>query len=126
MELMAPTGRSGRGLVAALRQMGMLAGGVLPVGHNTNTRARARHDGQPLWTMRWSCARAGGWICPIDFAPFSRRERPADGMTAASVYDAIDPRPATLSPVMRNLNPRGHRLWTIDQTDEHLDESIGG
>ncbi|HBM41342.1 MAG TPA: beta-hexosaminidase, partial [Sulfitobacter sp.] len=38
-----------------------------------------------------------------DFAPFKVLNDLPMGMTAHLVYDAIDPRPATLSPVMMQL-----------------------
>ncbi len=79
---------------------GMLAGGVLPVVKHMPGHGRATMDSHfdlPLV----GAARAD--LSECDFAPFKALNDLPMGMTAHLVYDAIDPRPATLSPVMMQL-----------------------
>ncbi len=79
---------------------GMLAGGVLPVVKHMPGHGRATMDSHfdlPLVTARH------GDLTTHDFAPFKALRDLPMGMTAHLVYDAIDPRPATLSPVMMQL-----------------------
>ncbi|MBQ0804129.1 MAG: beta-N-acetylhexosaminidase [Sulfitobacter sp.] len=79
---------------------GMLAGGVLPVVKHMPGHGRATMDSHfdlPLV----GAARAE--LSECDFAPFKALNDLPIGMTAHLVYDAIDPRPATLSPVMMQL-----------------------
>ena len=79
---------------------GMLAGGVLPVVKHMPGHGRATMDSHfdlPLV----GAARAE--LSECDFAPFKALNDLPMGMTAHLVYDAIDPRPATLSPVMMQL-----------------------
>ncbi len=79
---------------------GMLAGGVLPVVKHMPGHGRATMDSHfdlPLV----GAARAE--LSECDFAPFKALNDLPMGMTAHLVYDVIDPRPATLSPVMMQL-----------------------
>ncbi|SFS57190.1 beta-N-acetylhexosaminidase [Sulfitobacter marinus] len=79
---------------------GMLAGGVLPVVKHMPGHGRATMDSHfdlPLVDA------AHGDLARCDFAPFKALNDLPMGMTAHLVYDAIDPRPATLSPVMMGL-----------------------
>lgn len=79
---------------------GLLDGGVLPVlkhipGHGRAT-ADSHHD---LPHVSTEIATLDG----TDFDAFRRLNDLPMGMTAHLVYDAIDPKPATLSPVMMKL-----------------------
>lgn len=79
---------------------GMLAGGVLPVVKHMPGHGRATMDSHfdlPL------VGAAHADLSACDFAPFKALNDLPMGMTAHLVYDAIDPRPATLSPVMMQL-----------------------
>jgi beta-N-acetylhexosaminidase len=79
---------------------GMLAGGVLPVVKHMPGHGRATMDSHfdlPL------VGAAHADLTTRDFAPFKALNDLPMGMTAHLVYDAIDPRPATLSPVMMQL-----------------------
>lgn len=79
---------------------GMLAGGVLPVVKHMPGHGRATMDSHfdlPL------VGAAHADLANCDFAPFNALNDLPMGMTAHLVYDAIDPRPATLSPVMMQL-----------------------
>ncbi len=79
---------------------GMLAGGVLPVVKHMPGHGRATMDSHfdlPL------VGAAHADLTTCDFAPFKDLNDLPMGMTAHLVYDAIDPRPATLSPVMMQL-----------------------
>ena len=79
---------------------GMLAGGVLPVVKHMPGHGRATMDSHfdlPL------VGAAHADLTTCDFAPFKTLNDLPMGMTAHLVYDAIDPRPATLSPVMMQL-----------------------
>ncbi|WP_341235349.1 beta-N-acetylhexosaminidase [uncultured Sulfitobacter sp.] len=79
---------------------GMLAGGVLPVVKHMPGHGRATMDSHfdlPL------VGAAHADLATCDFAPFKALNDLPMGMTAHLVYDAIDPRPATLSPVMMQL-----------------------
>ncbi|WIY27625.1 beta-N-acetylhexosaminidase [Parasedimentitalea psychrophila] len=79
---------------------GLLDGGVLPVlkhlpGHGRAT-ADSHHDLPHVGTDRATLNRT-------DFEAFRALNDLPMGMTAHLVYDAIDPKPATLSPVMMRL-----------------------
>lgn len=79
---------------------GMLAGGVLPVVKHMPGHGRATMDSHfdlPLVEADHAA------LSERDFAPFKLLSDLPMGMTAHLVYDAIDPRPATLSPVMMQL-----------------------
>jgi beta-N-acetylhexosaminidase len=79
---------------------GMLAGGVLPVVKHMPGHGRATMDSHfdlPLVGAEHAD------LTTCDFAPFKALNDLPMGMTAHLVYDAIDPRPATLSPVMMQL-----------------------
>ena len=83
---------------------GMLAGGVLPVvkhmpGHGLDTH---------------------------DFAPFKVLNDLPMGMTAHLVYDAIDPRPATLSPVMMQLIREDIGFDNLIMTDDISMKALTG
>ncbi len=80
---------------------GMLAGGVLPVIKHIPGHGRATADSH-FELPHVSAARDD--LDRVDFAPFKALRDTPMGMTAHVVYDAIDPRPATLSePMMRTI-----------------------
>ena len=79
---------------------GLLAGGVLPVLKHVPGHGRAQSDSH-LNLPTVSHPKNALTVC--DFAPFKALNDLPMGMTAHLVYDAIDPRPATTSPVMMQL-----------------------
>jgi beta-N-acetylhexosaminidase len=79
---------------------GMLAGGVLPVVKHMPGHGRATMDSH--FDLP-SVGAAHADLASCDFASFKTLNDLPMGMTAHLVYDAIDPRPATLSPVMMQL-----------------------
>jgi len=79
---------------------GMLDGGVVPVIKHLPGHGRATQDTHfDLPHVATDLAA----LLPTDFAPFRALNDLPLGMTAHLVYDAIDPDPATLSPVMVDL-----------------------
>ncbi len=79
---------------------GMLDGGVLPVLKHIPGHGRAvvdSHFDLPVVSASRDDLRGS------DFAPFRQLNDLPMGMTAHLVYDAIDPAPATLSPVMMDV-----------------------
>lgn len=79
---------------------GLLDGGVLPVLKHIPGHGRAVVDSHfDLPVVSAPLAELTG----SDFAPFRALNDLPMGMTAHLVYDAIDPAPATLSPVMMDL-----------------------
>ncbi len=79
---------------------GLLDGGVLPVVKHIPGHGRAVADSH-LELPRVQASRAELRAC--DFVPFKDLADLPMGMTAHLVYDQIDPRPATISPVMMDL-----------------------
>ncbi|QIE44718.1 beta-N-acetylhexosaminidase [Pseudohalocynthiibacter aestuariivivens] len=79
---------------------GLLDGGVLPVLKHIPGHGRAQADSH-LDLPVVSASQTELVNC--DFAPFKALNDLPMGMTAHLVYDAIDPRPATTSPVMMQL-----------------------
>ena len=79
---------------------GLLDGGVLPVVKHMPGHGRASMDSH-YDLPRVNAPRAV--LGAVDFAPFRALADLPMGMTAHLVYEAIDPRPATLSPVMIDL-----------------------
>lgn len=76
---------------------GLLQGGVLPVVKHIPGHGRAgvdSHKGLPVVDA------PEAELVAVDFAPFRALNDLPMGMTAHVTYAAIDPRPATLSPVM--------------------------
>ncbi|WP_319826583.1 beta-N-acetylhexosaminidase [Thalassovita sp.] len=79
---------------------GHLDGGVLPVVKHIPGHGRAVADSHlELPRVQTNHADLSRW----DFAPFKALNDLPLGMTAHLVYDQIDPRPATISPVMMRL-----------------------
>jgi beta-N-acetylhexosaminidase len=120
-ETAATVARLGR---AAAR--GLLAGGVLPVlkhipGHGAAT-LDSHHD-----LPRVSLDAAG--LEDVDFAPFRALTDLPMGMTAHLVYEALDERPATLSPVVialiRDRIGFDNLLMTDDISMKALDGTPG-
>ncbi|HKL45414.1 MAG TPA: beta-N-acetylhexosaminidase [Roseovarius sp.] len=79
---------------------GLLAGGVLPVLKHIPGHGRAQVDSH-LDLPVVDAVQAD--LSKVDFAPFRALNDLPMGMTAHLVYSAIDPRAATLSPVMMRL-----------------------
>ncbi len=79
---------------------GLLAGGVLPVVKHMPGHGRATMDSH-FDLPHVDVARSD--LDALDFAPFKALNDLPMGMTAHLVYGAIDPRPATLSPVLMRL-----------------------
>ncbi len=89
--------------VAAIGQAvagGLMDGGVLPVIKHMPGHGRGTVDSH-LSVPRVSAERAT--LEAVDFAPFRAMADAPLGMSAHVIYDAIDPRPATISPVMISL-----------------------
>ncbi len=91
------------GIVALLGRAvadGLLDGGVLPVLKHIPGHGRAQADSHldlPVVEAQMEA------LVACDFAPFRALNDLPMGMTAHLVYAAIDPRPATTSPVMMQL-----------------------
>jgi len=79
---------------------GMLEGGVLPVLKHIPGHGRAQADSH-LELPEVDAAREQ--LEAVDFLPFKALNGLPMGMTAHLVYSQIDPRPATLSPVMMQM-----------------------
>jgi beta-N-acetylhexosaminidase len=113
-------------VVAALGRAaadGMLAGGVLPVVKHIPGHGRATMDSHydlPLVNAPRAALDAH------DFAPFKALSDLPMGMTAHLVYDAIDPRPATLSPVMMNLIREDIGFDNLIMTDDISMKALAG
>lgn len=113
-------------VVAALGRAaadGMLAGGVLPVVKHIPGHGRATMDSHyelPLVNAPRAALDAH------DFAPFKALSDLPMGMTAHLVYDSIDPRPATLSPVMMNLIREDIGFDNLIMTDDISMKALAG
>ncbi|MBW4960746.1 beta-N-acetylhexosaminidase [Sulfitobacter sp. CW3] len=102
---------------------GMLAGGVLPVVKHMPGHGRATMDSHfdlPL------VGAAHADLTTCDFAPFKDLKDLPMGMTAHLVYDAIDPRPATLSPVMMQLIREEIGFDNLIMTDDISMKALDG
>ena len=102
---------------------GMLAGGVLPVVKHMPGHGRATMDSHfdlPLVDAPHA------ELSPRDFAPFKALSDLPMGMTAHLVYDAIDPRPATLSPVMMRLIRDEIGFNNLSMTDDISMKALAG
>jgi len=88
------------GCLARAAADGMIAGGVLPVVKHLPGHGRSVTDSHvELPVVRDDAATLRG----SDFEPFRRLNDLPLGMTAHVVYEALDPRPATLSPKVMQL-----------------------
>ena len=113
-------------VVAALGRAaadGMLAGGVLPVVKHMPGHGRATMDSHFALPLVDAPREA---LDTHDFAPFKALCDLPMGMTAHLVYDAIDPRPATLSPVMMNLIREDIGFDNLIMTDDISMKALAG
>ncbi len=114
------------GQVAALGRAaadGMLAGGVLPVVKHMPGHGRATMDSHfdlPLIRA------AQTDLSAHDFAPFRALADLPMGMTAHLVYEALDSRPATLSPVMMQLIREDIGFDNLIMTDDISMKALAG
>ena len=102
---------------------GLLAGGVLPVvkhipGHG-RARADSHHDLPRVDAPREALAE-------VDFAPFRALSDLPMGMTAHLVYDALDDRPATLSPKVMRLIREEIGFDNLIMTDDISMKALSG
>jgi len=102
---------------------GMLAGGVLPVVKHMPGHGRATMDSH-FDLPQVDAPRAA--LDTHDFAPFKVLNDLPMGMTAHLVYDAIDPRPATLSPVMMQLIREDIGFDNLIMTDDISMKALSG
>ena len=102
---------------------GMLAGGVLPVVKHMPGHGRATMDSH-FDLPQVDAPRAA--LDTHDFAPFKALNDLPMGMTAHLVYDAIDPRPATLSPVMMQLIREDIGFDNLIMTDDISMKALSG
>ena len=102
---------------------GMLAGGVLPVVKHMPGHGRATMDSH-FDLPQVDAPRAA--LDSHDFAPFKALNDLPMGMTAHLVYDAIDPRPATLSPVMMQLIREDIGFDNLIMTDDISMKALSG
>jgi len=102
---------------------GMLAGGVLPVVKHMPGHGRATMDSH-FDLPQVDAPRAA--LDTHDFAPFKALNDLPMGMTAHLVYDAIDPRPATLSPVMMQLIREDIDFDNLIMTDDISMKALTG
>jgi beta-N-acetylhexosaminidase len=102
---------------------GMLAGGVLPVVKHMPGHGRATMDSH-FDLPQVDAPHAA--LDTHDFAPFKALNDLPMGMTAHLVYDAIDPRPATLSPVMMQLIREDIGFDNLIMTDDISMKALAG
>jgi len=102
---------------------GMLAGGVLPVVKHMPGHGRATMDSH-FDLPQVDAPRAA--LDTHDFAPFKALNDLPMGMTAHLVYDAIDPRPATLSPAMMRLIREDIGFDNLIMTDDISMKALSG
>lgn len=101
----------------------MLAGGVLPVVKHMPGHGRATMDSH-FDLPRVDAARADLEV--LDFAPFKALNDLPMGMTAHLVYDAIDPKPATLSPKLMQLIRDDIGFDNLIMTDDISMKALSG
>jgi len=102
---------------------GLLAGGVLPVvkhmpGHGLATMD-SHYDLPHVTATRATLEQ-------VDFAPFRALADLPMGMTAHLVYEGIDERPATLSPVMMEIIRRDIGFDNLIMTDDISMKALSG
>lgn len=102
---------------------GMLAGGVLPVVKHMPGHGRATMDSHFDLPQVDACRED---LDALDFAPFRALNDLPMGMTAHLVYDAIDPTPATLSPVMMRLIREDIGFDNLIMTDDISMKALKG
>ncbi len=102
---------------------GMLAGGVLPVLKHIPGHGRATMDSH-FDLPHVSAPRTE--LDTRDFAPFKALNDLPMGMTAHLVYDAIDDRPATLSPAMMRVIREDIGFDNLIMTDDISMKALSG
>ncbi|MEH6523627.1 beta-N-acetylhexosaminidase [Sulfitobacter sp.] len=102
---------------------GMLAGGVLPVIKHIPGHGRATADSH-FELPHVSASRDD--LDRVDFAPFKALRDTPMGMTAHLVYDAIDPRPATLSARMMQVIREDIGFDNLIMTDDISMKALTG
>jgi len=102
---------------------GLLDGGVLPVVKHIPGHGRAVADSH-LELPRVDAAIQD--LTAVDFAPFKALNDLPLGMTAHLVYDQIDPRPATVSPVMMQLIRQDIGFDGLIMTDDISMKALAG
>lgn len=102
---------------------GLLEGGVLPVLKHIPGHGRAVADSH-LELPRVDVDHAE--LTATDFAPFKALNDLPMGMTAHLVYDRIDPRPATISPVMMRLIRQEIGFDGLIMTDDISMKALSG
>ena len=102
---------------------GHLDGGVLPVVKHIPGHGRAVADSHfDLPVVNAPRAE----LDAVDFAPFKALNDLPMGMTAHSVYEAIDPRPATTSPVMMEIIRNQIGFEGLIMTDDISMKALNG
>ncbi len=112
--------------VAALARAwaeGQMAGGVLPVVKHLPGHGRAMVDSHLSLPVADTDADT---LRGTDFAPFRALADLPMGMTAHVVYPALDPRPATLSPVVIDLIRREMGFAGLLMTDDLSMQALSG
>lgn len=102
---------------------GLLDGGVLPVVKHIPGHGRAVSDSHLELPHVDASAQE---LTAIDFAPFKALNDLPLGMTAHLVYDQIDPRPATISPVMMQLIRQEIGFDGLIMTDDISMKALAG
>ncbi len=102
---------------------GLLQGGVLPVVKHIPGHGRAVVDSHLDLPVVFATRRD---LDTVDFAPFRALNDLPLGMTAHLVYQAIDPRPATTSPVMMNLIRQDIGFDGLIMTDDISMKALSG
>ncbi|MEP2639431.1 beta-N-acetylhexosaminidase [Roseobacter sp.] len=102
---------------------GLLAGGVLPVLKHIPGHGRATLDSH--FDLPHVQADLGA-LKAHDFAPFAALADVPMGMTAHLVYDALDDRPATLSPTVMNVIRNDIGFDNLIMTDDISMKALDG
>lgn len=113
------------GQIAAMGQAAndaMLAGGVLPILKHMPGHGRATADSHHE-LPRVSASRAD---LETDFAPFRDLRNTPMGMTAHVVFEAVDDRPATLSPPMMQIIREEIGFDNLIMTDDVSMKALSG
>lgn len=102
---------------------GLLGGGVLPVVKHMPGHGRATLDSHHDLPHVASCAEE---LDDTDFSPFRALNDLPLGMTAHIVLDQIDPRPATISPVVMELVRERIGFQGLIMTDDISMKALAG
>lgn len=102
---------------------GLLAGGVLPVVKHIPGHGRAQADSHLALPH---VSDGADVLASCDFAPFRALNDLPMGMTAHLVYDALDHRPATLSPVVMQVIRQQIGFDGLIMTDDISMKALSG